>query len=1075
MSELLEQHSRTNIPRPVPPGPADTGRRAAPEPPVPPAGPAPNGPRSPVPPPAPESTGRRAAPDHFTPSAPDRVTPAPSGEPPRRPAAPNDFFAPAHEGTGTRTPRPMPEDGPRRAPNSRPAEVRRPDEGTGRRARPEPPEAPGGGRRAAEPPRRYAEGDPNAQRPVPPPPVRPDAPRPGEHTGRRARPVPPEGLRPDAPRPDAPRPDALRPDAPRQDAPRQDLPRPDLRRPVDDPAADVPRRVGENTGRRARPEPPDGPRRPAPRPEDVDPRRAPDGAGPRRRPVEGDPAGRRFAEGNAPRRLAEDGPEPPVRPGEGTGRRPMGPRPDEGTGRRPVPPDAHRPVDPRRLAGPPDDLDRGAGPRRLAGGPVDEQDHGSAPRRLAPGAPAGPRRPVGSPVDEQDHGSAPRRLAAGPAGPVAGPPAAPDAPGRRFAEDVAEQPAIADRLGAGAPPKATPPHAAPPHAAPPPVTPPQAAPPKAAPPSGPEPRDQIDPASLTTEMEAISDDVKKRREVDHTLARFSAVHDELAEQERLRKERRQKLMPWKADHDDDATEYASPVAVLDGDDGPRRRGRTAKHSRIVRTVKVVSLAAAVLVFVSTGLGWGAMLYIDSKFVEVDALGSNSAAVHEAEKQLGDENFLIVGSDSRAGAKTQDGVGDTEAAPGARSDVLMLAHIPADRKRMVVVSVPRDLTVTRPACEQWDSGTGQYTGTQLDPLEGAKANQAYSDGGPRCVAKFMTELTGLEINHFISVDFNGFRGMVDAVGEVEVCVPKPMVDDELGTIFDQAGRFQITGGKALDYVRARKVSGEQFGDYDRVTRQQKFLSALLRKALSSEILLNPGKLNSFLNAFAAATVGDNIGVNDMLTLAQSLRSLDAGRVSFVTVPHYTDEGPTLSNDDNIEMLREAETKALFQSIIDGTPLPDEKPDPSTQAAGTTSGAPTPAPAGPEPGKVVDPNGLKVKVLNGDPDSPGLANSTKLALEELGYEVVFRGNGEAAEKTIIKYYTGGEDVAATLAASIPGATLVADPTMGGAVELLIGSGWDEVVRAPGAGGGQQEPGTPQPPKDLEVVNAAEDPCA
>ncbi|MBY8854358.1 LytR C-terminal domain-containing protein, partial [Saccharothrix sp. MB29] len=84
--------------------------------------------------------------------------------------------------------------------------------------------------------------------------------------------------------------------------------------------------------------------------------------------------------------------------------------------------------------------------------------------------------------------------------------------------------------------------------------------------------------------------------------------------------------------------------------------------------------------------------------------------------------------------------------------------------------------------------------------------------------------------------------------------------------------------------------------------------------------------------------------------------------------------------------------------------------------------TPAPAGPKPGKVVDPNGLKVKVLNGDPDSPGLANSTKLALEELGYDVVFRGNGEAAEKTIIKYYTGGEDVAATLAASIPGATLV-----------------------------------------------------
>ncbi|MBY8850206.1 hypothetical protein K7G98_17925, partial [Saccharothrix sp. MB29] len=112
-----------------------------------------------------------------------------------------------------------------------------------------------------------------------------------------------------------------------------------------------------------------------------------------------------------------------------------------------------------------------------------------------------------------------------------------------------------------------------------------------------------------------------------------------------------------------------------------------------------------------------------------------------------------------------------------------------------------------------------------------------------------------------------------------------------------------------------------------------------------------------------------------------------------------------------------------------------------------------------------------MLNGDPDSPGLANSTKLALEELGYDVVFRGNGEAAEKTIIKYYTGGEDVAATLAASIrcdAGGRPDHGRRGGAADRVRLGRG-----RA-GAGrrGGQQEPGTPQPPGP-EVVNAAEDP--
>ncbi|MFE2755619.1 LCP family protein [Actinosynnema sp. NPDC059335] len=611
-------------------------------------------------------------------------------------------------------------------------------------------------------------------------------------------------------------------------------------------------------------------------------------------------------------------------------------------------------------------------------------------------------------------------------------------PGRRFAEDAApdQAPPIADRLGA----------------------------------PGPEPRDAIDPASLTTEMEAISDDVKKRREVDHTLARFSAVHDELAEQERLRKERRQKLMPWKADHDEDATEYASPVDDPELD-GPRRRGRTAKHSKIVRSVKVVALTAAVLVFVSTGLGWGAMFYIDSKITEIDALNTNSAAVHEAEKQLGDENFLIVGSDTRAGAKPQDGVGDSSAEPGARSDVLMLAHIPADRKRMVVVSVPRDLRITRPACERWDPATGEYSGEQLDAEEGVRANEPYAVGGPRCVSKFMTELTGLEINHFISVDFNGFKGMVDAIGTVPVCVPKPMKDDELGVIFEQPGRFEINGDKALDYVRARKVNGEVFGDYDRVTRQQKFLSSLLRKALSSEILLNPSKLNAFLNAFAASTVGQNIGVNDMLTLAQSLQSLEAGRVTFITVPHETSEGPTLSNDDNVELLKEEDTRKLFQAIIDGTPLPEETPDDTAdQAQGQ---AQTPAPTGPKQGKVIDHKGLKVQVRNGDPDNAGAAGRTTAALRELGYDVVLPGDAPPAEKTVILYGVGAEDAAATLHSSVPGATLQFQANMAGAVQLLIGPGWDEEVRAPQAAG--TDPGKAQAPEDLPVVNAGKDPCA
>jgi LCP family protein required for cell wall assembly len=592
-------------------------------------------------------------------------------------------------------------------------------------------------------------------------------------------------------------------------------------------------------------------------------------------------------------------------------------------------------------------------------------------------------------------------------------------------------------------------------------------------PPGPERREEIDPASLTTEMEAIGEDVKKRREVDHTLARFSAVHDELAEQERKRKERKQKLMPWKTEEDEDATEYAEPV-VLD-DDGaevPARRGRTPKHSKIVRILKIISMTSAVLIFVSTGIGWGALMWVDSKFTKIDALGSNSAAVMDAEKQYGDENFLIVGSDTRANAKPEDGVGDADQEAGARSDVLMLAHIPADRKRVVVMSLPRDVRVNRPACQGWDPTTGETNSEEIPPAKNAMANEAYALGGPQCVTAMMSEITHLNINHFISVDFNGFKSMVDAVGTVNVCVPKPMKDDELGVLFDKAGKYDISGDQALNYVRARKVSGEAFGDYDRITRQQKFLSSLLRKALSNEILLNPGKLNSFINAFAAATKGENVGADQLLTLGQSLQGLEAGRVSFVTMPHRTEEGPTLSPDDNTEQFVPEEADRLFKAIIEGTPLPGETPD--APPSGTSSAAKPPAEPG--KGKVVDPKSVHLQVLNGDPDSGGAAGRLKDSLTEKGFDVVKIDDNPPVDKTIIKYGVGGEDAAATLAAAVPGATLQFDTSMGSAVALVIGPNFDEKVVSPQGGTAPDTAsGQNSPPTDLSIVNGGADPCA
>ncbi|WP_143091656.1 LCP family protein [Lentzea albida] len=997
VSDLIEQHSRTDIPRPVPPGSPDastTGRRALPDPPA--------------------TSGRRALPD-----PPVRHQQQPPQAPRQQPPA-------AHrpgEQTGAR---PRPEQAPQNFTG----------EQTGRRRRAESPE-PAGPPQTGPRPRPVQNPEQSGSYRVP-----------GEQTGQRPR--------PDAPRRPAPGEPGQPTGTVRRPAP-NGAPQagPPPRRPV---PGDVPSSNGI-----PRPPAPDGtangmPRPPAP----GDPRRMPPGDVPSangiRRPVPGVAPEAGLPNGTVRRPDAGGAPPRRLLPGDAPS--------SNGIPRPPVPGEAAQPGGPKR-PGEPNGLQRppapgaapeGPAPRRLL--PGEAPSSNSIPRPPAPGEgpdPAG-RRPMPpngdvtgrQPMPSRAESSGPRPMP--PRAESSGPRPVPGGIANRLGSEPADEPK-ADAPG----PEAT-----------------QIAP--AAGVAKVEKREDMDPLSLTTEMEAIGDDVKKRREVDHTLARFSAVHDELLEQERQRKERRAKLMPWVKEGDDgdlvdEATEYAEPVALDEEDGEPRVTGRTPQQRKLMRTARIGAIAAAAVVFASTGIGWTATKWADSKFQKIDALGGNSQAVLQADKQLGDENFLLVGSDTRAGAKAGDNVGTQEQEGGARSDVIMLAHIPKDRKRMVIVSLPRDVRVDRPDCRTWNPDNGQYAGP-LAPEKEVMANSVYNDGGPECVANMMTQLTGLKINHFVSIDFVGFREMSTAIGGVEICTPTKIVDDELGVVIDKPGKHVLKGDQALSYVRARKVQaqGDSGTDFDRIKRQQGFLSAMLRQALSNEVLLSPTKLNNFINALTKSTAGDNIDVASLLELANSLQSLEAGRVSFVTMPHWTDEGPTLSNNDNIERLKNDDIKALFQTIIDGTPLPQEK-----------AAEPKPGDANPpaqQPGTVIDPKQVSIQVLNGDASNGGAADRTANALAQKGFQIATRGNAPSAEKTIIKFAKGNENKAATLKAAVPSAELVESPEMGGAIELVIGKNFDDKVQAP-QGGDQQ--GTPQgqpqgqPGNDLSIVNAAQDPCA
>ncbi|MGW0516797.1 LCP family glycopolymer transferase [Crossiella sp. NPDC003009] len=645
-----------------------------------------------------------------------------------------------------------------------------------------------------------------------------------------------------------------------------------------------------------------------------------------------------------------------------------------------------------------------------------------------------------------------------------------------------------------------------------PPRPPQGARPGNRPPAPPVP--PTPPVQPAEPVDGEMDD--KRRKIDATLSRFSAVHDEMAEIEEAERERRGKLTQFiriggkdkdKTDKPADKPDPAEQTQLVerpgsvdvptmgvpyhelvdeDEDEPPREAAHASappadedpdalRRRRLVLVGKALVVAVAAVVLVATGIGWAGKQWINGQIREVSALDPNSDQIQDKDKQYGAENFLMIGSDTRAGATAEDGVGDEKISGGARADTVMVAHVPADRKRVVIMSFPRDMDVTIPACEGWDAKTGKYTGKTEPARKNQKLNAAYAVGGPKCITKLVLQLSGLNINHFVGIDFHGFKAMVNAVKGVEVCVPKPLIDEELGAVITQTGRQTISGDTALSYVRIRKVKGQAQSDYERIERQQRFLSSLLRKVMSQQVLTSPTQLQDFVKAFASSTYGENIGIDQMLTLGTSLQGLEAGRVTFVQVPVRTVE---LAPKKYREEFREKDAKALFQAIINGTPLPQEKP-----AGGAANQNPMPQaqnnpPVDLSPAALVDPKTVKIQVLNGS-DKAGNAAKAVTGLEGLGFSVVKKGTSPApSNKTVIRFADERRDAARTLAAAVPGATLTPDPSMGGAIQLILGPEFDgKVVKPSGGGGGTSTPGqtpTSKLPGDLSTVNGADNSC-
>ena len=276
----------------------------------------------------------------------------------------------------------------------------------------------------------------------------------------------------------------------------------------------------------------------------------------------------------------------------------------------------------------------------------------------------------------------------------------------------------------------------------------------------------------------------------------------------------------------------------------------------------------------SAISWAGLGRITAAIPKVDAFNGLD---NRPKKESSAVNYLVVGSDTREGLSRAEikrlKVGGTEVAAGKRSDTMLLIHISKKRDKAAIISIPRDTYALIP----------EHTNSQgkVVPATHSKINSAFNWGGAPLLIDTFEQMSGLRIDHYIEVNFVGFVRMVDALGGVEICTKKN-IDDPKSHLVLPAGRHILDGVDSLKYVRTRQFDG--LGDLGRMKRQQEFAGAMLRKATSAGVLLNPVTMLDFINSALDSVVTDKgLSQGDLLTLGKQLRNLSASNVRTLTIP------------------------------------------------------------------------------------------------------------------------------------------------------------------------------------------------
>jgi LCP family protein required for cell wall assembly len=387
------------------------------------------------------------------------------------------------------------------------------------------------------------------------------------------------------------------------------------------------------------------------------------------------------------------------------------------------------------------------------------------------------------------------------------------------------------------------------------------------------------------------------------------------------------------------------------------------------------------------------------------------------KLNGSENILIIGSDSRAGTHGKYGRG----IQGSRSDTSMLLHISPTHTGAIVISLPRDTMVPIYSCEGDNQG---HSGQQAQPGALEQLNDTFAYGGAACLWRTLEQVTRIHIDHFVEVDFGGFKSIVNDVGGVPVCLPYA-IHDPASKLKLPAGKSVVRGDQALAFVRERHIG--LGSDLQRINRQQIFLASLAQKVKQSSSLGNPTKLYGLVHDVASSLTTDTgLTLTNMYAIANSLKGLSTKALQFIMAPVV----PYPLNPGNQVEFSQPPANQLFRAIARDNHILK-----TARRADHAKSTPLPT---------VKPGQVQLQVLNGT-SQLGLAATTASQLTAKGFKVASTGNATGTVgSTVIEYASASQmPQVNTLAKQIPGATIKQVTSLkGSTLSLVLGSGFKGV---------------------------------